>query len=96
MLVYSFIVIDKNYYNLKDIDMSISPIEKFIILTEDVALLTEIFLGQKANLVKFICFVKYFNVFAAHLDLRKSVFKIDMPPPFLLWYELFVCNSLFY
>ena len=47
--------------------MSISPIEKFIILTEDVALLTEIFMEKKANLVKFIWFVKYLlNVFAAH------------------------------
>ena len=65
MLVYSFIVIDKNknYYNLKDTDMSLSPMEKFIILTEDVALLTEIFMGQKANLVEFICFVKYFLMF---------------------------------
>ena len=43
-------------------------------------------MGQKANFVKFICFVKYFcNVFAAHSNLRKSVFKIDMPPSFLLW-----------
>ena len=41
----------QNYCNLKDIDMSISPIEKFIILTEDVALLTKIFMGKKANLV---------------------------------------------
>ena len=54
------------YCNLKDIDMSISPIENFIILTDDVALLTKIFMGKKANLVKFIWFVKYFfNVFAA-------------------------------
>ena len=76
----------KLLYNLKDIDMSISPIEKFIILTEDIALQTEIFMGQKGNLFKFICFVKYFfNVFAAHLSLGKSVFKIDMPPSFLLW-----------
>ena len=53
MLVYSFIVVNKNknYCNLKDIDMSISPIEKFIILTEDVALLTKILMGKKANLV---------------------------------------------
>ena len=51
MLVFSFIVVNKNknYYNLKDIDMSISPIEKFIILTECVALLTKIFMGKKAN-----------------------------------------------
>ena len=41
----------KNYSNLKDIDMSISLIEKLIILTEDVALLTKIFMGKKANLV---------------------------------------------
>ena len=53
MLVYSFIVVNKNknYCNLKDIDMSISPIEKVIILTEDVALLTKIFMGKKANSV---------------------------------------------
>ena len=53
MLVYSFIVVNKNknYCNLKDIDMSISVIEKFIILTEDVALLTKIFMEKKANLV---------------------------------------------
>ena len=56
MLVYTFIVVKKNkiYCNLKDIDMSISPIEKFIILIGDVALLTKIFRGMKANLVKFI------------------------------------------
>ena len=42
---------NNNYCNLKDIDMSISPIEKFIILTECVALLTKIFMGKKANLV---------------------------------------------
>ena len=66
MLLYTFIVVNKNkiYCNLKDIDMSISPKEKFIILTEDVALLTKIFMGKKANLVKFIWFVEYFfNVF---------------------------------
>ena len=88
MLVYSFIVVNKNkiYCNLKDIDMSISPIEKFTILTEDVALPTKIFMGKKANLIKFIWFVKYFlNVFAADLNLRKNVFQIDMPPSFLLW-----------
>ena len=56
MLAYSFIVV-----NMKDIDMSISPIEKFIILTED--LLTEIFMEKKANLVRFIWFVKYFLTF---------------------------------
>ena len=40
--VNSFIVVhrNKNYCNLKVIDMSILPKEKFIILTEDVALLT--------------------------------------------------------
>ena len=68
MLVYTFIVVNKNkiYCNLKDIDMSISPIEKFIILTEDVALLTKNFMGMKANLFKFIWFVKYFfNVFSS-------------------------------
>ena len=55
MLVYTFIVVNKNkiYCNLKDIDMSISPIEKFIILTEDFALLTKIFMGMRANLVKY-------------------------------------------
>ena len=64
--------------------MSISPIEKFIILTEDFAKLTKIFMGKKANLVKFIRFVKYFfNVFAADLNLRKNDFQIDMPPSFL-------------
>ena len=65
MLVYSFIVVNKNktYCNLKDIDMSISPIEKFIILTENVALPTKIFMGKKANLIKFIWFVKYFLMF---------------------------------
>ena len=45
--------------NLKDIDMSISPLEKFIILTEDVALPAKNFMGKKANLVKFVWFVKY-------------------------------------
>ena len=45
---------NKIYCNLKDIDMSIAPIEKFIILMEDVALPTKIFMGKKANLVKFI------------------------------------------
>ena len=67
MFVYSFIVVNKNknYCNLKDIDMSVSPIEKFVILTEDVALLTKIVMGKKANLVNFIWLVKYFfNVFA--------------------------------
>ena len=65
--------------------MSILPIEKFIILTEDVAKLTKIFMGKKANLVEFIWFVKYFfNVFVADLNLRKNVFQIDMPPFFLL------------
>ena len=57
MFVYSFIVVNKNYCNLKDIGMSISP-------TEDIALLAKIFMG-KANLVKCTWFVKYFfNVFA--------------------------------
>ena len=55
--------------------MSISPIEKFIILTEDVALLIKIFMGKKANLAKFIWFVGYsFTVFAADLNLRKKMF----------------------
>ena len=57
--------------------MSTSPIEKSIILTEDVALPTKIFMGKKANLIKFIRFVKYFfNVFVADLNLRKNVFQI--------------------
>ena len=77
---------NKIYCNLKDIDMSIAPIEKFIILMEDVALLTKIFMGKKANLVKLIWFVKYFfNVFVANVNLRKNIFLIDMPLSFLLW-----------
>ena len=65
MFIYNFFVVNKNknYCNLKDIDMSISPIEKFIILIEDVALQTKIFMGKKANLVKFIWSVKYFLTF---------------------------------
>ena len=65
MLIYSFFVANKNKNccNKKDIDMSISPIEKFIILIEDAALQTKIFMGKKANLVKFIWFVKYFVMF---------------------------------
>ena len=67
--------------------MSIAPIEKFIILMEDVALLTKIFMGKKANLVKFIWFVKYFfNVFVVDVNLKKKVFQIDMLPSFLLWW----------
>ena len=74
------------YGSLKDIDMSIAPIEKFIILMEDVALPRKIFVGKQANLVKFIWFVKYFfNVFVADVNLKNSVFQIDMPPSFLLW-----------
>ena len=51
MLVYGFIVVNRNenYCNMKDIDTSILPIEKFMILTEDAALLTKIFMGKKAN-----------------------------------------------
>ena len=97
MLVYSFIVVnkDKNYCNFKDIDLSISPLEKFLILTEDVAKLTKIFMGKKANFVNFIWFVKYFfNVFAADLNLRKNVFQIDMPPSFLLWRIIFAKGKL--
>ena len=61
--------------------MSIAPIEKFMILMQDVALPTKIFMGKKANLVKFIWLVKYFfNVFVADVNLKKSVFQIDMPP----------------
>ena len=42
--------------------------------------------GKMANSVKFIWLVKYFfNVFAADLNLRKNVFKMDMPPSFLFW-----------
>ena len=71
--------------------MSISPIEKFIILTEGVALLTKIFMGKKANLVKFISLNIFLMFFAADLNLRKNVFKIDMPPSFLLW-RIVNCN----
>ena len=82
---------NQNYCNLKDIDMSISPTEKFIILTKDVALRTKIFMGKKANLVKFIWFVKYFfNVFAVDFNLTKNVLQINMPPSFLLWRITFV------
>ena len=87
MLVYCFIVVNKNkiYCNLKDIDMSIAPIEKFIILMEDVALPTKIFMGKIAILVKFIWFVKYFyNVIVADVNLKKGVFQIDMPPSFIM------------
>ena len=42
--------------------MSISSIEKFVILIEDVALLTKIVMGKKANLVKFVWFVKCFLI----------------------------------
>ena len=53
---------------------------------QDIALLTRIFLGKKANLLQFIWFGSYFfNVFAADLNLRKNVSKIDKPPSFLLW-----------
>ena len=63
--------------------MLISPIEKLIIPTEDVALLTKIFIGKTANLVNFIWFSNYsLNVVAADLNLSKNVFKIDMPPSF--------------
>ena len=88
MLVCSFIVvnINKNYCNLKEIDMSFSPVEKFIILTEDVALLAKIFMGKKENLIKIYMAAKYFfNAIATDLNLKKNVFKIDMPPSFLLW-----------
>ena len=50
---------NKIYCNLKDIDMSIALIEKFIILMEDVALPTKIFMGKKANLVKFVWSLNY-------------------------------------
>ena len=97
MLVYSFIVVNKNkiYCNLKDINMSIGPIEKFIILMEEVVLPTKIFMGKKANLVKFIWFVKYFfYVFVADVNLKKNVFQIDMPPSFLLWRIVHVSVAL--
>ena len=85
MLVYSFIVVSKNCYDFKDIDMSTLPIEKFIILTEDVALLTKIFMGMKANLVQLMWFVKYlFYCFCSRFKFEKNVFKIDIPPSFLL------------
>ena len=56
ILSHQFIAVNrnKNYCNLKDINMSILPKEKFIILAEDVALITKIFMGKKANLIKFI------------------------------------------
>ena len=77
---------NKNYYNLKDIDMSILPIEKFIIQSEDVALLTDIFMGKKGNLVKFINFRQLNKKFERKcLNLRENVFKIDITPSFLLW-----------
>ena len=56
---------------------------KVHISTEDVALLTKIFMGKKANLVNFIWFVKYFfNVFCSRFKFEKNVFKMDMPPSF--------------
>ena len=62
---------NKNYCNSKDIDMSISPIEK-LILTENVGSLTKVFMGKKANLIKFVWVAKYFfNVFATDLNLKK-------------------------
>ena len=91
MLVFTFIVVNKNkiYWNLKDIDMSISPIEKFIILTEDVALLTKIFMGMKANLVKFIWCVKYFfNVFPADKIWEIMFFR----PTFFIMPDCIVVN----
>ena len=55
MLIYSCIVVNKNkrHCNLKDIDMMMSPTEKFIILTEGVALLTKIFMRKN----KFLMFL---------------------------------------
>ena len=99
MLIYSFIVVNKNknYCNLKDIDMLISPMKKFIVFKkfiEDVALLTKIFLGKNANLVNFIWLVKYFlNAFALDFNLRKNVFQIDLLPSFLIWQIIFQCFS---
>ena len=56
--------------------MSIAPVDKFIILMEDVALPTKIFMGKNANLVKFIWLVKYFfNVFVADVNLKKMFFR---------------------
>ena len=66
--------------------MSILPIEKFIIQSEDVALLTDIFMGKKGNLVKFINFRQLNKKFERKcLNLRENVFKIDITPSFLLW-----------
>ena len=51
---------------------------------EKVASQTKIFMGKKENLVKFILLVKYcFDDLAADLNLKKSVFQIDIPPSFL-------------
>ena len=56
--------------------MSISAIEKFRILTENVALLTKIFMGKKANLIKFIWVTKCLvNVFATDLNLKKMFLR---------------------
>ena len=71
---------------LKDIDMSISPLVKFLILTDDVAKLTKIIMGRRQILLSLYGSLNiFFNVFAADLNLRKNVFQIDMPPSFLLW-----------
>ena len=95
MLVYSFIVVNKNkiYCNLKDIDTSIAPIEKFIILMEDVALPTKIFRGKNANLVKFIWFVKYFfYCFCSRCKFEKNVFQIDMLPSFFIMADFYLVD----
>ena len=65
------------------------PIEKFIILTEDVALLTKIFMGMKANLVKFIWCLKYFfNVFPADKIWEIMFFR----PTFFIMPDCIVVN----
>ena len=90
MLVYSFIVVNKNknYCKLKDIDMSISPIEKLIFLTEDVALLTKIFSWERRQiwLNLFGLLNIFLMFFPADFNLRKNIFQIDMTPSSLLWW----------
>ena len=57
--------------------MSISPMETFISLTEDVALLTKIFIEKKENLVKFMWFVKYFLMFLQPILIGEKGFFIS-------------------
>ena len=68
-----FVNKNKMYCNLKDISVSISLIEKFIILNEDIALPTKIFMG-KANFLNLYGSLNIFYVFVADLNLRKNVF----------------------